>query len=58
MMEIKKNMSEVAQLVEHEKKRDHVCDPNSNFYSTSNGVIDSSNLSLTLTAKIWKGVRK
>ena len=24
-------MSEVAQLVEHERKMDHVCDPNSNL---------------------------
>ena len=40
-------MSEVAQLVEHEKM-DHVCDPNSNLSFHAKDVVGGSSPSLTL----------
>lgn len=41
-------MSEVAQLVEHERKMDHVCDPNSNLSFHAKDVVGGSSPSLTL----------
>lgn len=41
-------MSEVAQLVEHERKLDHVCDPNSNLSFHAKDVVGGSSPSLTL----------
>lgn len=41
-------MSEVAQLVEHERKTDHVRDPNSNLSFHAKDVVGGSSPSLTL----------
>ena len=41
-------MSEVAQLVEHERKMDHVRDPNSNLSFHAKDVVGGSSPSLTL----------
>lgn len=41
-------MSEVAQLVEHERKMDHVCGPNSNLSFHAKDVVGGSSPSLTL----------
>ena len=41
-------MSEVAQLVEHETKMDHVCGPNSNLSFHAKDVVGGSSPSLTL----------
>lgn len=47
-------MSEVAQLVEHEKA-DHVCDLNSNLSFHVKDVVGSSSLSLTLYGGVVQG---
>lgn len=41
-------MSEVAQLVEHERKMDHVCGPNSNLSFHVKDGVGGSSPSLTL----------
>lgn len=41
-------MSEVAQLVEHERKMDYVCDPNSNLSFHAKDVVGGSSPPLTL----------
>lgn len=41
-------MSEVAQLVEHERKTDHVRDPNSNLSFHAKDVVGGSSPPLTL----------
>ena len=47
-------MSEVAQLVEHERKMDHVCDPNSNLSFHAKDVVGGSSPSLTLYGDVVK----
>lgn len=48
-------MSEVAQLVEHERKMDHVCDPNSNLSFHAKDVVGGSSPSLTLYGDVVQG---
>ena len=48
-------MSEVAQLVEHERKMDHVRDPNSNLSFHAKDVVGGSSPSLTLYGDVVQG---